>query len=124
MSHFKAQHEGRAAAFEARHVKTGEVRAFGTLAVASAYAEILAVYRKQYGKVPPRPQFLLEWFYAKRVMWVDAERSLQKLTLSQMVRLARANPKFYRVVVFDYNGTRQVVNANGVRVAGDPPRKG
>jgi hypothetical protein len=111
----QVKHESTAAAFEVRNARTGEIRSAGRIAVAKAYEEMLAVYR-MHGTDCCNPSRLMEYYYEAKDTWVSAERALQRLTLEQMIHMARGNPRYYRVVVFDYAGRRIVLDTVNVQI--------
>lgn len=115
MQHGRQQHESYAAAGE--RIVNGKRQPFGRLAVASAYRDMLAVYR-MHGTDCTNPSRHLEWWYASKGLWISAEKRLQRLTLEQMARKARANAN-YRVVVYDYAGRSVVLDAAQTRLRGE-----
>jgi hypothetical protein len=98
------RHETKAKGFEAQHIRTGEVRAFGTLEGSSVYEQLqndaaAVVWRPE--KYAPKA-----WFVERRLgsgQWVTASRGMQGRTLEEAKLIASAMPG-YRVVTRDCFG--------------------
>lgn len=115
------RHEAIAAAYEVRDAKGRVIGSHGELAVPSAYAQILDVYRQSEWERRSLPVRYLEYYYAAKDTWVTAERRLQRLSLEEMVRMARSNPKFYRVV-YTCGGRTQVLDTPHIILRGEGKR--
>ncbi len=101
-------------------VRVNRVVPYGSIATPSAYHMMQTVYR-MHGTDTTNPTRLLEWYYEAKQTWVSAPKRLQREPLECMVRRARSNPTYFRVVVYDYAGRRIIVDHMNAEVRGDKP---